>query len=142
MEEKIKAYGLCLYKKTYHDTKILLCKSSNSKEKWGLLKGVEDKGESKKETATREFFEESSIEIKEYYLEKYFEQINPTKDIGIFLVNYDNIKGIEKYFENDKLLNKYLSLENTDVEFFNIKDLPPIKKKQIIMMDKILRYLK
>ncbi|MEA3383746.1 MAG: NUDIX domain-containing protein [Campylobacterota bacterium] len=142
MSEKIKAYGICVYKKMPHLTKLLLCKSVNSKDKWGFLKGCEINSETKRETALREFFEESSIEVDINYLETYFEQINKDKDIGIFLVNYNNIENVYKFFENDKLHNHCLSWENSRVEFFDIKKIPNIKKKQYKIMNSIIQYLK
>jgi len=142
MSDKIKAYGICIYKKMQNSTKLLLCKSVNSKDKWGFLKGCEIENESKKETALREFFEESSIDVDSKYLEEYFEQINTTKDIGIYLVNYKNINNINSYFENDKLHRHCLSWENTKVEFFDINNIPEIKKKQYRIMNKIIQYLK
>lgn len=139
---KTKAYGICLYKKEYDTVKILLCKSTLSLKKWGFLKGVRDNLETKQQTAVREFFEESSIEIKLYQLERYFEQINEKKDIGIFLVNYDKIKKINTFFTNDQLNDKYLCIENSEVRFFDVKNLPPIKKKQVNMIKEIINYLK
>ena len=63
MDNKIYAYGICLYKIEENDIKILLCKSISSLEKWGMLKGVQTKTETPKECAKREFIEESSINI-------------------------------------------------------------------------------
>lgn len=140
MIPKIKAYGICLYKNTPHDTSILLCKSVNSKDKWGFLKGVQLENETKEETATREFFEESSIDIDKKYFEKYYFQINKTKDIGIYLVNYNSIKDIETYFENDKLHNHCLSWENSKAQFFSITSLPKIKKKQDKLIKEMINY--
>ena len=142
MATKEKAYGICLYKKSAHSTKILLCKSVHSKTKWGFLKGGRDQSENKAETAVREFFEESSIEVEIKYLEKYFVQINPKKDIGIYLVNYNKIKDIDNYFENEKLHKHCLSWENTKVEFFDITKIPKIKKKQYKIMNSIIQHFK
>jgi 8-oxo-dGTP pyrophosphatase MutT (NUDIX family) len=138
---KDKAYGICLYKKDKNNTKILLCKSVLSKNKWGFLKGVSLESETKEQTAIREFFEESSILVKQSYLEEYFFQENKDKDIGIFLVNYKNIKNINNYFDNDILKEKYLDKENSKVQFMNIKDIPQIKKKQINIASKIIDFL-
>lgn len=142
MNKKVKAYGICLYKKEFHTIKILLCKSVNSKNKWGFLKGVAEEFETKKETAMREFFEESSIEVEEKLLENYFEQQNKAKDIGIFLVNFDRIKGIYQYFGKDQLFKQYLSCENSSVKFFNIEDLPAIKDKQTELTKEIVDFLR
>lgn len=141
MGNKIKAYGICLYKKEFNATKILLCKSIESNRKWGFLKGVAADFETKKETAVREFFEESSIEVEEKHLENYFEQQNLHKDIGIFLVNFDRINNIYEYFCKEQLNNHFLSIENTEVRFFDIKKLPVIKKKQTELTKEIVKFL-
>jgi len=139
---KIKAYGICLYKNEGNSTKILLCKSISSHSKWGFLKGVQTKGESSFQTAIREFKEESNINIDRKYLEKYFEQTNKEKDIGIYLVNYNKIKDLGVYFTNGQLYKRYLSWENSEVKFFDIKNLPNIKKKQRYLVEDIVKYLK
>jgi len=138
---KIKAFGISLYKIEKKSVSILLCKSIASKSRWGFLKGVQEKGESDFQTAIREFKEESSINIEKKYFEKYFEQKNLEKDIGIYLVNYNNIQNIERYFTNNKLLKKYLSWENSDAQFFDISKLPNIKKKQSKLVRDIITYL-
>lgn len=137
-----KAYGICLYKKKDGVIKILLCKSIKSLDKWGTLKGVAEDYETKIQTAIREFKEESSIDIQAKYFEQYFEQKNEKKDIGIYLVNYDNIPNISKYFFEDKLIDRYLSWENTTAKFFDIDKIPKIKKKQINLINDIIIYLK
>jgi len=140
---KIKAYGICVYKIEEDESiKILLCKASTSKEKWGFLKGVAEALETKEQTAIREFKEESSIIISQNYLEKYFEQQNKEKDIGIFLIDYKNIPAINIYFNEDQLYSKYLSWENTKVKFFSIDNLPKIRKKQKNIAVEITEYLK
>jgi len=128
--ENIKAYGICLYKKTKNSTKILLCKSVKSNDRWGFLKGVALKDENKKETALREFTEESSIPVQKADLEEFILQKNDLKDIGIYLVNANKIDNLDKFFHNDTLHEAYLSWENSKVKFFDIKSLPLIKKKQ------------
>ena len=139
--EKIKAYGLCLYKANENTVKVLLCKSVNSKDKWGFLKGVSIIGEKAEETAIREFKEESNISIEKKYLENFFIQKNEFKNIGIFLVNYTNVMDLESYFNDEVLYKKNLSSENSDVRFFDIKKLPLIKKKQKFLTQEIIDYL-
>jgi len=141
-KSKIKAYGICLYLKEKNSIKILLCKSVKSTSKWGFLKGVALDNEKKEETALREFQEESGIYISSSQLESYFEQKNKTKDIGIYLVDGKKIKNLDKYFQNDKLKQRYNSNENSNVEFFDIDKLPNIKKKQTFIKNNILNYLK
>lgn len=138
---KVNAYGICIYKKENNITKVLLCKSSTSKKKWGFVKGVQDLFETQAQTALREFKEESSIIVKQNNLEKYFEQENEKKNIGVFLVNYFNVSQVEKYFNNDQLYKKYLSWENSEIRFFSIENLPKIKKKQKHIAKEISRYL-
>jgi len=140
--KNIKAYGICLYKIEKNSTKVLLCKSVSSKERWGFLKGVEEKNETKEQTAIREFHEECGIKIDKKQLENYFDQINKIKDIGIYLVNYDKINNIESFFIDEKLLSNHLSWENSSVKFFNINKLPLIKNKQTNLTNNIVKYLK
>ncbi|MCK5294715.1 MAG: NUDIX domain-containing protein [Arcobacteraceae bacterium] len=139
--EKIKAYGICLYKKDKNRCKILLCKSVKSEKRWGFLKGVELKHESIIQTAVREFTEESSIPIEKNILEDYIFQKNEFKDIGIYLANAKHIEDINKYFHQDTLYNGYLSCENSKVKFFDIDKLPLIKKKQEKIAKEIIEIL-
>ena len=145
MKRKIKAYGICLYKVENINNKsiikILLCKSVFSLNKWGCLKGVQDKNESKKQTAKREFFEESTLKVSSLDFEKYFEQINQEKNIGIYLVNATTIKDIETFFTKDTLKNNFLSWENSKVKFFDVNHLPKIKKKQSKLIIEIIDFL-
>ena len=139
--KKIKAYGICLYKKQNKNTEILLCKSILSKEKWGFIKGVALETETKEQTAIREFYEESSIKVKQSYLEEYFLQENEQKDIGIFLVNIKNIKNVDTLFDNNILKEKYLDKENSQIKFFDIKKEILIKNKQTQIYKKIISFL-
>jgi len=141
-QTKIKAYGICIYKVNAKNTEILLCKGVSSLNKWGCVKGLLEKKESNQECAKREFFEESSINIDIKYFEEYFEQINDGKDIGIWLVNAKNVKDMNKYFYENKLLDNYLSWENSKIKFFDINKLPQIKKKQLSLVDYITDFLK
>jgi len=139
--EKIKAYGICLYKFKKDSIKVLLCKAVNSRERWGFLKGVAISGEKTDETAIREFEEESSITISPECLEDFFIQKNELKNIGIYLVNYNSISHLDKYFENEVLYQENLSSENSEVKFFDIKNLPLIKKKQKNLTQEIVNHL-
>jgi ADP-ribose pyrophosphatase YjhB (NUDIX family) len=141
--EKIKAYGVCLYKIKKNSIKILLCKSIKSKNKWGFLKGAKESNETKQQTAQREFEEESSIYIDIDDFEQYFEQKNEFKDIGIFLVDAKKVKNIDIYFIDDTLIDYYLSWENQEVRFFDISTLPLFKEKQsklILQICNLLRH--
>jgi len=136
--ESVKTYGIVPYLVEKKDIKILLCLGVASEEKWGCLKGSKARNESALECAKREFFEESSILVDIALFEEYFEQINADKDIGVWLVNSSNIEGIGKYFDKNELKKEYLSWENLKVEFFSLKKLPKIKKKQ----KKLIRNIK
>ncbi|MFA6789208.1 MAG: NUDIX domain-containing protein [Arcobacteraceae bacterium] len=139
---KSKAYGICIYKIKNKTIKILLCKSINSQEKWGFLKGITLKYEQHKRCAQREFFEESSIFVRMENYEEYFEQINPTKDVGIWLVNYEKVEHIDDYFLDDVLGSNYLSKENSEVKFFDIENLPKIRTKQLKIAKDLKSFLK
>ena len=141
-QKKIKAFGICLYKQQDNNIKILLCKSISSLNNWGCLKGVLKENETDKQCAQREFLEESSIYIEISDFEEYFEQSNEEKDIGIWLVNTNNIKKIDDYFFKNKLFNNYLSWENSKVKFFDINKLPNIKNKQSSLIGYITDFLR
>ncbi|WP_424687587.1 NUDIX domain-containing protein [Halarcobacter ebronensis] len=138
---KIKAYGILLYKIENKSIKVLLCKSVKSLDRWGCLKGVILKGENAKECAKREFKEECGINVQTYLFEKYFSQENDEKDIGIWIVNANKIDNIDSYFTKDKLIESHLSWENSKVKFFDISELPKIKKKQSQLISKIKGFL-
>lgn len=142
MKNKIKAYGICLYKKDKNSIQILLCKSVKSKNRWGFLKGIQEPHESKEKTAIREFKEESNIKINQNDFGQFFEQINKKKDIGIYLVDFYTIEDISNYFVFDELRAVNISRENSQVRFFHIDQIPVIKKKQIQLTDNIIKYLK
>jgi len=139
--ENVKTYGIVPYLVEKKDIKILLCLGVASETKWGCLKGSKARNESALECAKREFFEESSILIDVALFEEYFEQINAGKDIGVWLVNSSNIEGISEYFDKNELKKEYLSWENLKVEFFSLKKLPKIKKKQKKLIKNIKDFL-
>lgn len=137
----VKAYGICIYKIEENVIKVLLCKSVQSLNRWGFLKGVQDNNETAQQTAIREFEEESSIKIEKSMLEEYFYQENLEKDIGIYLVNSSKIEDLDDYFEDDVLKSHFLSWENSKVKFFDIRELPLIKKKQSKIVKKICSFI-
>lgn len=141
MRSHVKAYGVVPYIVDKNDIKILLCKSVASKDKWGCLKGTKTKDETAFECAKREFFEESSINTEIALFENYFEQINIDKDVGIWLVNGENIEELDKYFNGDTLKSNYLSWENSKVKFFPLSNLPRIKNKQENLITEIKDFL-
>ena len=127
---------------TNKKVEVLLCKSVSSLNKWGCLKGLIEKNETKEQCAKREFTEESSIDVGNAKFEEYFEQKNEEKDVGIWLINAKNVKNLDSYFFENKLLNNYLSWENSKVKFFDIKNLPIIRKKQKLLILEITDFLK
>ena len=139
---KTKAYGICLYQINEKNIRILLCKSINSKKRWGFLKGGSLNRELPMVTAQREFLEESGIitYIKDY--EEYFEQRNEDKDIGIWLLNAKKIPNFDKYFVQDDLKEYFLSMENSEAKFFDVDNLPKIKTKQKDLVKDIIHFLK
>jgi len=141
MISKIKTYGIVPYIVDKKDIKILLCLGVASNQKWGCLKGSKNKNESAFLCAKREFYEESSIDIDIALFEDYFEQINPDKSIGVWLVNATNIENFNNYFEKNTLKSEYLSWENSKVEFFSTKKLPKLKSKQKQLIIQIKDFL-
>lgn len=135
------AYGVCLYKISKYDIKILLCKSVKSLNNWGLLKGCLIKNETLIQCAKREFEEECSISVDIDLFEEYFEQKNSLKDVGIWLYNAKNIDNLNEYIVDGKLLNTHLSWENSRVKFFSLDHLPLIKEKQITLIKDIKDFL-
>jgi ADP-ribose pyrophosphatase YjhB (NUDIX family) len=107
----------------------------------GYLKKLQTKDETAFECAKREFFEESSIDVEIALFENYFEQINIDKDVGIWLVNSENIEEMDKYFNGDVLKSNYLSWENSKVKFFSLNNLPRIKNKQLNLITEIKDFL-
>ena len=142
MRSHVKAYGVVPYIVRKNDIKILLCKSVASKDKWGCLKGTKNSNESAYECAKREFFEESSISVEIALFEDYFEQINIDKDVGIWLVNGNNIENLDTFFVDDTLKKNFLSWENSKVKFFSLNNLPRIKNKQETLLKEITDFLK
>jgi ADP-ribose pyrophosphatase YjhB (NUDIX family) len=142
MKSHVKAYGIVPYLIRDDSVKILLCLSVASKDKWGCLKGTKNKTETAYECAKREFFEESSLSVETALFEEYFEQINIDKDVGIWLVNANNIEDLNKYFDGDILKSNYLSWENSKVKFFPLNNLPRIKNKQQTLIKEIKDFLK
>ena len=142
MRSHVKAYGVVPYLIRNDNIKILLCLSVASKDKWGCLKGTKNKEESAYECAKRELFEESSLHAEAALFENYFEQINIDKDVGVWLVNADNIEDLDKYFIEDTLKSNYLSWENSKAKFFSLNNLPRIKNKQVNLVKEIKDFLK
>jgi ADP-ribose pyrophosphatase YjhB (NUDIX family) len=142
MRSHVKAYGVVPYIIRDNNIKILLCRSVASKDKWGSLKGTKNNNETAYECAKREFFEESSLGVEVALFEDYFEQINIDKDVGVWLLNADNIEDLENYFINDTLKSNYLSWENSKVKFFSLNNLPRIKNKQENLINEIMDFLK
>lgn len=141
VDVKVKAYGVLPYKIENEKIKILLCKSVKSFDKWGCLKGMQLEKETPKECAKREFLEESSITVETFLFEEFFYQENSEKDVGIWIVDYKKIDNADEFFNGDKLHDTYLSWENSKVKFFSLDDLPPIKKKQKVLIEQIKGFL-
>lgn len=142
MRSHVKAYGVVPYLVKGNNIKILLCKSVASKDKWGCLKGTKNSNETAYECAKREFTEECSLNVDIALFEEYFEQINIDKDVGVWLVNANNIENLDSYFVDDTLKSNYLSWENSKVKFFSLNNLPRVKNKQENLLKDIKDFLK
>jgi len=109
---KDKSYGICPYLKEGNTIKILLNKTSKVSD-YNFFKGkIEDK-ESVKKCALREFYEETNIPIDKKDLGLYFFQSNKRKDIGIFLVNFEDYKNIHILIDK-KEIHSYEWLDIND----------------------------
>ncbi len=126
----IESFGITIIKESFDKKKILLCKSATSYTKWGFVKGKAKKDEIPKHTAMREFKEETGITIDYKHLRDIYLATYDDKNIGIYLVYMDDVVDIEKYFKKEKLKSKFMDMENSEVGFFDIDELPPIKEKQ------------
>lgn len=137
-----KAYGVCLYTKYNDSYKVLLCQSVDNLNKWGFLKGTKRGTETPRKAAVREFMEESGIKIERKNLEHFFYQKNKRKDVGIFMLDGATVKNLDTFFDGDSLKKEYVCTENENVRFFDIEELPKIKKKQILLIKKVVDVLK
>ncbi len=133
----IESFGITIIKKLNQKTYVLLCKSAKSKTKWGFVKGKTKKDEIPKHTAIREFQEETGIAIEYKHLKNIYFATHKKKNIGIYLVYMHDIGNKQSYFKKLKLKNKWTDIENTEVRFFDINDLPPIKNKQKDIINQI-----
>lgn len=139
----IKSYGIAPYLMKDDKIYIFLCKASDSRYKWGFLKGTLASKERPQECARREFYEESSILVEYDFFEDYFEQVNDRKDVGIWIVDANHIKSLDRFLDKDmKLKPKYRSKELSNAGFFDIHDMPPIKNNQYQMMFDVVDFLK
>ena len=85
------SYGICPYKVVNRSFCVLLNKTSK-KSHHNFFKGKSEKNETIKETAIREFKEETGVLLQERDLELCFFQSNKKKNIGIFLVDWASKK--------------------------------------------------
>lgn len=83
------SYGICPYKIQNNQVLIYLNKTSE-KSLWNFFKGKSEAGENTRQTAIREFYEEAGVLVQDEHLEEFFTQSNYRKDIGIFLVDFNN----------------------------------------------------
>jgi len=124
---KAYSYGVCPYRINNDSIEIMLVQSTGHEE-WGFIKGKIDKNESIPECAKRECSEETNIRFNINDLEDYFYQVNTKKNIGIFLINVNNLD-----LGRLKLSKKELQ----DYRFFNIKDNIYISKNQQKILNSI-----
>lgn len=105
------SYGIAPYK--IIDNKIYLFVNKSSKESLlGFFKGKIEKNETIKECVIREVLEESNLIIKKEYLENYFEQTYSKKDVGIFLIDSDNIDFSILNLNKEIYSCEWITLEN------------------------------
>ena len=124
---KAYSYGVCPYRITNDSIEIMLVQSTGHEE-WGFIKGKIDKGESIPECAKRECSEETNIGFDINNLEDYFYQVNSKKNIGIFLIDVNNL---------DLGRLKLSKRELQAYKWFYITDDIFISKNQIKILDSI-----
>lgn len=125
---KYYSYGICPYKIENDTIQIALVQAKGHTE-WGFIKGKIDKNETIQECAQRECKEETNIRFDINNLEDYFYQVNNKKNVGIFLININNL-------DTDRI--KLAKRELQDYRFFNIQEEINISKNQ----SKILQSIK
>lgn len=96
------SYGICPYKIRNGNVYILLNKTGRIGD-WNFFKGKIEEGERVEECAIREFWEEAGIKYKESRLENFFYQTGVRKDVGIFLVDWDNTKKEDVIKTNEEI---------------------------------------
>lgn len=121
------SYGICPYRIKNNKVQIMLVQSKGHTE-WGFIKGKIDKGESIQECAKRECQEETNIRFNINNLEDYFYQVNKKKNVGIFLINIDNL---------DISRMKLAKREIQDLKFFNLDSIINISKNQLKILNSI-----
>jgi bis(5'-nucleosidyl)-tetraphosphatase len=84
------SYGVCPYRIRYNKIDILMIQALGRND-WGFIKGKVEPDEDEKETAVRECKEETGINIITEDLEDMFFSVQKRKNMGIFLVNAENV---------------------------------------------------
>lgn len=96
------SYGICPYKIRNGNVYILLNKTGRVGD-FNFFKGKIEEGETVEECAIREFWEEAGIKYKQRRLENFFYQTGVRKDVGIFLVDWDNSKTEDTIKTNEEI---------------------------------------
>ena len=125
------SYGICPYFVYEGNIYIMLIQPKGHKE-YGFSKGKIEIEETIEDCAIRELFEETGIIVKKEHLENYFEQKNRRKDIGVFLVNINNLD-----------LNNRLNLGSSEcfvIKFFDILGEVPINNNQKMILSQIKEF--
>lgn len=127
------SYGIVPYIIIDNEVYVLVSKPLKFQDYYGFFKGRIEENETIKECAIREFFEETSIKVDVSWLENFFIQKNRLKDIGIFLVDMDNI------LDQKVILNN----ENYSYHIINLKELNKnIVKNQKKIVNNLFLYFK
>jgi len=112
---KEQSFGICPYQIMNGFFYVLLNKTSEESF-YNFFKGKTEEGEIVKETAIREFYEETGIKISESDLEDYFFQKSPRKDIGIFLVDWNKYQDSLFSFQEREIWSaSWVQLKDGDI---------------------------
>jgi 8-oxo-dGTP pyrophosphatase MutT (NUDIX family) len=110
------SFGVCFYKIENSSIYILMNKT-NSKSSFNFFKGKKEEGENNIDTAIREIKEETNIDIKLENLETYFFEINKRKNIGIFIVDWNNLKIKKVIYQKEEIYSvDWVNITNHNIE--------------------------
>jgi len=126
------SYGVCIYRYKNDTVEILLLQPKGHTQ-WGYIKGKIEDGESKKECAVRECFEETGIKIDTTSLEHMFYRVTKRKNIGIYLVEHT---------ETDMSNIVLCEVEAERIEWFDLYSEIDIHKNQQLITNDIREYFK
>ncbi len=99
---KEQSFGICPYLLMNGTIYVLLNRTSKSSY-YNFFKGKTEFKEKPEDTAIREFNEETGVKVNREDLEDYYFQVNPNKNIGIYLVSFSKYKDYTFDFNKNEI---------------------------------------